>query len=404
MSVHPTLSVPTRAQKSSHAALSCLRAFTSVPTSSRSARIEAVIVPASRGAAALDGAATLATRLNATLVALCSQQTLGHQVAARFAAMPRCRVVAIDVPTDYWHDLLPTRTVAPRFRAASRHRQTDLSLKRNLGLILARLQSWGRILFLDDDIGETIDGKVTGLPVQTAHNLAAALNSHQIAGLACREFPDNSVVCHARRLAGFEQDTFVSGAALAVNCDDHPMPFFPDLYNEDWFFFSRRVASREIAYVGDATQAAYDPFGSPNRAREEEFGDLLAEGMFALFAEQTAEMTYLDRLAAADTSYWTQFIDARRDTLSLIGLELEIALESGVRGYSQLIAALHSLDAASDQLRLLSPELCVDFLDAWTADLLEWERTTQRIRPVNDIPEAMNFLRVSGGITGAAWT
>jgi hypothetical protein len=402
MSVRPKLSGPTPTQKSSHAALS-VRAFTAAPASSQSSRIKAVVVPTSRGAAALEGAATLASSLDALLVALCSQQTVAHEVAARFARVPGCRVVAIDVPTEYRHDLLPTRTVAPRFRAASRHRHTDLSLKRNLGLLLARLQNWGRILFLDDDIAEDVSGTVTGLPTQTAHRLAAALNSHQIAGLACRDFPDNSVVCHARRLAGFEQDTFISGAALAVNCDDHPMPFFPDLYNEDWFFFSRRVASREIAYAGDAKQAAYDPFESPDRAREEEFGDLLAEGMFALFGDQPEEMAYPKRLAAANPSYWAQFIDARRNTLSLIGMELEIALEDEARDHRRLTAALRSLDAASDQLANLSPELCVDYLDAWTTDLHEWERATQRIRPVHDLAEAMKSIGLSSDLIGAAW-
>lgn len=396
MSVPPMLSAAQGTQKSSHAALSCVRTFGPAPP----ARVDAVVVPASRGAAALDGAANLAISLDAPLIALCSKQTHAHEVAARFARVHGHGVLAIDVPADYRHDLLPTRTVAARFRAASPGRRTDLSLKRNLGLLLARLLDWGRVLFLDDDIGDSVNGRPTGLPITTARRLAAALNAHQIAGLACRDFPDNSVVCHARRLAGFEQDTFVSGAALAVNCDDHPLPFFPDQYNEDWFFFSRRVAARDLAYVGDATQAAYDPFESPNRAREEEFGDLLAEGMFALFADQPTEMSYLNRLAAADTAYWSRFIDSRLDTLSLTGMELEIAQEFGSHDTERMTAAIRSLDAAADQLSRLSPVLCVDYLDAWAADLLYWERTTQRIYSVRNIAAAMDFL----GVTEVAWT
>jgi hypothetical protein len=369
-----------------------MRAFTPPLTTSRSARIDAIIVPASRGAAALDGAASLATSLNAPLIALCSRRTLAHEVTARFARIPGCHVLAIDVPACYRHDLLPTRTVATRFRAASRHRTTDLSLKRNLGLLMARLMDWGRILFLDDDIGDAWFGRPQALPAEAVYRLATALDSYQIAGLACREFPDNSVVCHARRLAGFEQDTFISGAATAVNCDDHPLPFFPDQYNEDWFFFSRRVAARDIAYVGNAKQAVYDPFESPNRAREEEFGDLLAEGLFALFAEQPAEMGYLNRLAAADMAYWSQFIDARRETLNLIGIGLEIARENRGHDAAQVAAAIDSLDAAADQLSAVPPELCVDYLDAWVADLMEWERATQRIRSTGTLAAAINFL------------
>jgi len=35
--------------------------------------------------------------------------------------------------------------------------------------------------------------------------------------------------------------------------------------------------------VGTARQQAYKPFADPNRAATEEFGDLLAEGLYALF-------------------------------------------------------------------------------------------------------------------------
>ena len=52
------------------------------------------------------------------------------------------------------------------------------------------------------------------------------------------QHPDNSVVCHARRLAGRFQDVFVSGAVLGVHCNSLPLSFFPDIYNEDWFFFA----------------------------------------------------------------------------------------------------------------------------------------------------------------------
>jgi hypothetical protein len=150
-------------------------------------------------------------------------------------------------------------------------------------------------------------------------------------------------------------------------------------------------------------KAAYDPFASPIRARQEEFGDVLAEGMFALFAQQPAVMDYRKRLTSVDIAYWSQFIAARRDTLSLIGMALEMALEAGRRA-SQRMAAINSLDAASDQLSRLTPELCVDYLDAWAADLAEWEGTTQRIESVSVMREALDYLELNAGITESAWT
>ncbi len=113
-------------------------------TTSVTTPVDAVIVPASRGAAALDGAVHLASRLGSTtLVALCSQQTAGSEVLARFADA-RCRLVVVDVPEGYGHDLMPRRTVAERFHRAGGDRRSDLSRKRNLGLLLARLHDWGR--------------------------------------------------------------------------------------------------------------------------------------------------------------------------------------------------------------------------------------------------------------------
>jgi hypothetical protein len=58
------------------------------------------------------------------------------------------------------------------------------------------------------------------------------LDRHQVAGMHVRHFPDNSVVCHARRLAGFAQDVFVTGAALGVHCNSLPLSFFPDIYKQ----------------------------------------------------------------------------------------------------------------------------------------------------------------------------
>jgi hypothetical protein len=349
--------------------------------SATTGRFDAIIVPTARGPAALDAAAHLSGRLDVPLVALCSKDTLWFEAAARLARIRGCRALVVDVPQGYQHDWVPTGTTAPRFRVASAGRRSDLSLKRNLGLLMARLHGWGKVLFLDDDIGDNAYGRRVGMPAATARLLAAELDVRQIAGLTCREFPDNSVVCHARRLAGYPQDTFVSGAALAVNCNDQPVPFFPDQYNEDWFFFSPLVAERSLGLAGTATQTPYDPFADPVRAREEEFGDLLAEGLYTLFEQQQAEINYFTRLEAADERYWERYIEARRETLSLTRLSLESAVEYAYDA-DRCTAALRSLDAAQGHLDRLSPGICADYVDAWAEDLREWEWSTQRIRTV----------------------
>ena len=82
--------------------------------------------------------------------------------------------------------------------------------------------------------------------------LAGQLDRHQVAGMIVKSYPDNSVVCHARRDAGLRQDVFLTGAVLGVHCNNLPLSFFPDIYNEDWVFFAPEAASRQLPSVGCA--------------------------------------------------------------------------------------------------------------------------------------------------------
>ncbi|GAB6900612.1 hypothetical protein [Kineosporia succinea] len=352
------------------------------------ATLDAIVVPAARGAASLRSALDLSARLGVQLVALCSRRTRAFEVAELASRTPGARVLAIDVPAHYTHAILPGRTAASPFTEASVGRTSDLSLKRNLGLLLARLHGWGKILFLDDDIA-TPRGAGPGLDAATVQRLGRELDSRQVAGLVCRSFPDNSVVCHARRLAGLPQDNFVTGGALGVNCSDQPLPFFPDIYNEDWFFFSRHAASRELSQVGEARQTPYDPYENPLRARQEEFGDLLAEGLYALFDRQPTEMPFDERLRGATAGYWEHFIAARRADLTRTAVLLRRRPDRPAR------RAVRSLRAATDQLDRIGPQLCADFLTAWQADLADWERATLRLNGLGTSRAAVGYLGLS---------
>lgn len=379
-------------QKWSHVAMTRDASRSSVAgESSRSARFDAIIVPASRGENALDGAAQLALHLDVTLVALCSRDTRVDAVAERLGHRSGRRALVVDVPEGHRHELLPQRTAAEKFRAAAAHRRSDLSLKRNLGLLLARLHGWGKILFLDDDIRVPGHPTPLAIPAATARLLAADLDVRQIAGLRCPTFPDNSVVCHARRLAGLPQDTFVSGATLGVNCNDKPVPFFPDQYNEDWFFFSAHAAQRDLGLVGNATQEPYNPYVDPQRAREEEFGDLLAEGLYALFEQQPAEMGYDDRVEAADELYWKRFTQARSEMLDETKTRLMTTIQRS-RNVVECSAAINSIKAAKHQLSQLSPAICAEFVQAWTADMHDWQQATQKLRSTSRTADVLNFL------------
>ena len=77
--------------------------------------------------------------------------------------------------------------------------------------------------------------------------LAAALEDHSVSALLPERYPGNSVVCHAHRLGGGHQDVFASASGLGVRCDRDELAFFPNIYNEDWFFFADEAASHSYS-------------------------------------------------------------------------------------------------------------------------------------------------------------
>jgi hypothetical protein len=338
------------------------------------AQLDAIIVPHARPVRHLDTAAQLAADLECLLVALCSRQADVDDAARRLARVPGCRALVVDVPAGYRHDHLQFETSEyEAFRRSSADRDSDISVKRNLGLLIARLLGWQRIMFLDDDITRVDPGDVA--------KLAGQLERHQIAGFVPREFPDNSVVCHANRWAGHPQDVFVSGSALGVNCRDGATPFFPDIYNEDWFFFYEKAADRGLLQVGEAYQLEYDPFEDSGRAAREEFGDLLAEGLFALLGDG-------HDLAAATKVYWQEFYDARQELLTVIEKRM---CDLGDRNAYRILT---SIVAAKDQLELITPDLCVQFLDSWRRDRQAWDSMVVELPRVGKAQDALDLLEL----------
>jgi hypothetical protein len=372
-------------QRASHAHLS--RDVSQLPTPplrSRRARLDAIIVPASRSAEHLQQAIELSAFLGAFLVVLCSKKAKIDEVAEQAARTPAARSLVVEVSKTWTHPDFPRRTSARPFREASANRRSDLSAKRNIGLLLARLHGWTKIVFADDDI--------VSLQADSLIRLARQLENHQVAGMVVRDHPDNSVVCHARRVVGRWQDVFVSGAVLGVGCNDLPLSFFPDIYNEDWLFFAGAAADHELPSVGEAKQAKYDPFANPDRARWEEFGDLLAEGLYALFGRQGRGLPFDQRLGAATSAYWWFFIEAR---LKLINRTLRLLnrLLDCDPNNSEASSALKSLSAAKSQLKVaIKPDLCTNFIDAWLEDLEDWQKFSSGVNNVGTTAEAMDFL------------
>ena len=350
--------------------------------------LDAIVVPAARPASALQNVIKLSATLSVPLVVLCSRQANVDQVAERVEKTFGARALVIEVPADYRLPGEPHLTSSPDFRDACADRSSDLSVKRNIGLLLGRLRGWSKILFVDDDINL--------LRPRHVERLASVLDRHAVAAMASREFPDNSVVCHARRLAGLDQDVFVSGAVLGVNLRHPELSFFPDMYNEDWFFFARQAADRYLPKIGEVRQLAYLPFADRSRAAREEFGDLLAEGLYALF-DSTPGWDFHEQLAiAAKPSYWRDFKDIRltmtRQTLDALA---RAQFKAGVVLNPTMLQAEKSLQRAEEQASKISAELCVDFLDMWQQDERSWYK---RLHDLSTVPND-HYALVELGLT-----
>lgn len=314
------------------------------------ATVDALIVPTNRTPAYLRAAMVLAQDLGSHLLVLCSGRASAHRTV-QLAETYGTDVTAIDVDL-VRSDLLPAFETTTMVAGTPFERKTDTSLKRNLGLLFARSAGWDRVVFLDDDI-----------QVPDPDDLARAaglVDSYAGVGLHIGGFPDNSVVCHAYREVGGFQKTFVGGGALAIG-KRSMTSFFPNVYNEDWFFLLDDNGLLPTAVTGQAVQKPYDPFAHEVRARVEEFGDCLAEGVFALLDDGKL-------IGAADAAYWSDFLESRRELINdVLG-----KVDRADRSAADIQRMSASLKAARGRCQIITPELCVGYLEALQHDRKAW--------------------------------
>jgi len=353
------------------------------PALQDSLKLDAIIVPASRTAANLDQALALARAAGCWLVILCSGQLDAKRAREYADARSYGKVVAADIPHGYSHELLHfqrLRAIRSGLPRACSYYTTDLSIKRNIGLILARMLEWDRIFFLDDDIRD-----VTYSNLQDTVDM---LGSYSAAGLWITDFPDNSIVCHANRATGEKQDVFVSGAALAINCAVE-LGFFPDIYNEDWLFFFDFASRGKLANsLLEAAQLEYRPFLYPKRAAWQEFGDVIAEGLYSLI--------HLDLpIEAATREYWADFLEARRTFLEDVITRAEAARSDIPEGLTV------SVREAVKTLLKIHPVLCERYVRAWREDVTDWSKRLNDVPKMPSIQAALRELRLTPVISAS---
>jgi hypothetical protein len=356
--------------------------------------LDAIVVPTSRSFSrtrpGIEAALDLAHQFSARVVIVCS----GDADPCRFPvwlldkwpvpvallAMGGCHVPK---------GLLTFQTSAHPFARSEWTNPRDVARKRNLAVAVAVSAGWSRLLFLDDDI--IIPEQTQGAPREvfgaaSVAGAAAALadGCHHVIGWTMTDFPDNSAVCHARRLVGLPQSCFIGGGALAVQVD-RKTPFFPCIYNEDWLFLlpylhRRLQGDLPVGSAGEIQQAAYDPF-VPGRPVSEEFGDVLAEGVLNSLEPGC------DRSAVWLPWYWARVIGRRQDMIETIASRIGPARAAGALPPDRADAlgeAMNDLRALYDRagtgFRDL-PSSFVDFLVRWYADNDVWRSRLTRLTP-----------------------
>jgi hypothetical protein len=342
-------------------------------TPSTTTAVDAIVVPTGRQIPYLASAIALAEHHRCTLVLLCSMRSSAYK-ASRMARAAGVDVLAIDM-ADVPANVLPSFRTTTLLDQTKFQRRTDTSEKRNLGLLLARAIGWERIVFLDDDI-KVPDPDDLGRAV-------SLLGPHASVGLAIDPvdgFPDNSTVCHAYRDAGGDQDSFIGGGALAIGTESLDS-FFPKIYNEDWFFLFNDNGLRPSARTGKVIQQPYDPYRDPMRARSEELGDTLAEGVMWL-------MDNNQQLADANRAFWESFLLNRRRFLDeVLDMVDRAPLAPDLRG-----RMIESLKASRGRNWVIDPELCVSFMKNWLADRETWRDL------VNRTPRPRSGVNVDKGL------
>jgi len=346
-----------------------------VPAGGRE-RLSAIVLAAGRPAAYARPALRLGAMLDVPVVLMCSHRARRDDAVALAERVPSATCVVIDLSAEPDVGL-------PRFRTSTFHEATrgslgDLSRKRNLALLLGKLSGWSSLLFLDDDIG--------GVQPANVERAVAALDRHVAVGMPAVDFPDNSIVCHAHRQGGGAQGVFVSGSALAVDVQ-RADTFFPEIYNEDWLFLAPYLDRGEVGAVGSVRQLEYAPFANPRRAADQEFGDVLAEGLVGfLHSARLSPPPSID--------YWDAFLAERaafiRDTTAGC-LATPPALTTADD-------PLPALDEAAYALSKISATTLVQYLDAWHRDLATWRQFVADLPSLGSLAEAVRGLELPAQI------
>ena len=221
----------------------------------------------------------------------------------------------------------------------------DLPAKRNYAIWYARTHRMKRILLLDDDI--------RGLEEASLIAGVKALEEFLISGYFIDDFPDTSVIGHAKIESGLIVYTFLSGSCLFIRVDCE-VGLFPPIYNEDWLFMIPQIARGQVCSLGSMSQEEYDPFANTFTAAFQEPGEIIADGLMGLLANDQYGQRF-------NHGAWRSILRLRLSDLDTLS---NYPLNSGVKA---------AIESARSKCLVFTAADCVRFLTDWEADQQTWE-------------------------------
>ena len=227
----------------------------------------------------------------------------------------------------------------------------DLPAKRNYALWYARKHRLNRIMLLDDDIRD----------LQSTAFVAGAnaLQDFIVSGFFVDDFPDTSAIGHAEIELGESVFTFLSGSCLFARTDND-VGFFPPIYNEDWLFMVPHIARGRVCSLGRVCQKSYDPFANPAVALFQEFGEIIADSLFALVASNRYSERFNPRV-------WRKLLNLRHDWL------MELSNRTSDDRHRSII------EVAQTKCAEITEADCVRFMSDWESDRKQWDQTLQEL-------------------------
>ncbi|HPX76064.1 MAG TPA: hypothetical protein PLW77_05725 [Bacteroidales bacterium] len=223
----------------------------------------------------------------------------------------------------------------------------DLPAKRNYSILHSITKGYSNILLIDDDI------KIPS----TKHipTCSRGLYDNDIVGSVVDIFPDASLIDHISIQGGIRPYTpFLSGNFLFTK------PFvtkgyFPFIYNEDWLYMVPTLLSRKLANFQSIQQESYNPFFKKNVAIFQEFGEIIAEGVFTLIEKGKFHASLFSK------NFWDHFILKRINYLNNLKNNVDVIYLPFIK---DAIAFANNV----------SPKICIDFLKDWQEDIYSFEK------------------------------